>query len=49
MHVLLRTKYMDVASPGLLNTLIGYDQWVLVPTYTWIKLYFESELRSNIK
>ena len=49
MHVLLRTKYMDVASPGLLNTLIGNDQWVLVPTYTWIKLYFESELRSNIK
>lgn len=49
MHALLRTKYMDVASDGLLNTLIGPEQWVLVPTYTWIKLYFESELRNNVK
>jgi hypothetical protein len=39
---------MDVASDGLLNTLIGKDQWVLVPTYTWIKLYFESELRNAV-
>lgn len=49
MHALLRTKNMDVASEGLLNTFIGEGQWVLVPTYTWIKLYFESELRNNIK
>lgn len=41
---IIRTKRMDVAQPGVLDLLIGKEQWILVPTYTWAKLYFESIL-----
>lgn len=41
---LIRTKYMDFIDPTLLDLLIVEKQWVVVPTYSWIKLYFESKL-----
>jgi hypothetical protein len=38
---IIRTKNHDLMDNMLLDSLIGEDQWIIIPTYTWIKLSFE--------
>jgi hypothetical protein len=41
---IIRTKFIDVMQPDLMNALIGEDRWIMIPTYTWIKLYFDKRI-----
>jgi hypothetical protein len=38
---IIRTKNHDLMDDMLLDSLIGENQWIIIPTYTWIKLSFE--------
>jgi hypothetical protein len=46
-HAVIRTKYMEVVQDDLLDSLLGYKRWVIVPTYTWIKLSFEKMIKGQ--
>jgi hypothetical protein len=43
-YSIIRTKYIDVMQPDLVDALVGKDKWVMIPTYTWIKLCFDQKI-----
>jgi hypothetical protein len=46
-YSVIRTKYMEVVQDDLLDSLLGGKRWVIVPTYTWIKLSFETMVKER--
>ncbi len=46
-HSIIRTKNMDVIPPELMDALLGNQPWVMVPTYTWIKISFQKALNNR--
>ncbi len=46
-YSIIRTNFIDVMQPDLVDILVGKEKWIMIPIYTWIKQCFDKKSQQS--